>query len=174
MMKLASMDGLSDVVIVCKGDVELKAHRAVLAARSPVFEAMFTHEMTEKLSGQVKIPDYKMEEMRDFLLFLYHAKLGSYEHAAKLLELADRYQVPTLKELCEAYLTSKVTKDNAMEMLELANLFNSDILKQKAFDVVKLEILGASFSVPDDFKNEVEELQKIVDAKVHLDSLIKK
>jgi len=108
MKKLASMEALADIAIVCDGDVELKAHRAVLAARSPVFEAMFTHEMTEKLSGEVTISDCKPEAMRDFLHFLYHAKLESYDHAAKLLELADRYQVATLKELCEAHLDSLI------------------------------------------------------------------
>jgi len=167
MKKLASMEALADVVIICDGDMEVKAHRSVLAARSPVFEAMFTHDMTEKRSGQVKIPDCKPEAMRNFLHFLYHAKLETYDHAAKLLELADRYQVPTLKELCEIHLlSSPIPKVNAMEMLQLANLHNSDKLKQKAFDVVKLEVLGASFSVPDDFINKIDELQKVVDIKL--------
>jgi len=173
MKKLSVAEVLCDVVIICGGDVKLKAHRAVLAARSPVFQAMFTHDMTEKLSGKVKIPDCKPEAMRNFLHFLYHAKLESYDHAAKLLELAEQYQVATLKKMCEAHLITKVTKDNAMEMLDLANLHSSDQLKQKAFDVVRLEILEAFFSVPDDFKNKVKELQKIVDAKLHLDSLVK-
>jgi len=171
MEKLASMDALSDVVIICGGE-KFKAHRAVLAARSPVFEAMFTHEMAEKSSGQVKIPNFKSNEMRDFLHFLYHAKLESFEHSVKLLDLADKYQVATLKELCVDHLMSQVTKDNAMEMLQLANLHNSDSLKGKAFGIIRSQILGASFAVPDDFVNKVKDLQKAIDLKQQFQSLI--
>jgi len=174
MKKLASMEAIADVVIICQGDVELKAHRAVLAARSPFFEAMFTHEMTEKLSGQVTIPDCKPEAMRNFLHFLYHAELESYDHAAKLLELAEQYQVPTLKETCEIHLISKVTKDNAMEMLQLANIFNSQYgLKQKAFAVVRLDIVGSTVLIPTEFMNRVEKLQQILDAKIKIKSVYK-
>ena len=38
-------------------DVELPAHRCVLAARSSVFKAMFAHKMTESLEGVVAIDD---------------------------------------------------------------------------------------------------------------------
>jgi len=169
--KLAVEEVLSDVVIICEGDVELKAHRAVLVARSSVFQAMLTQE----ISGSIKIPDCKPEELRDFLQFLYHPKLESYDHAAKLLDLADKYQVATLKETCEVHLMSKVTKDNAMEMIQLASKHNSQYgLKQKAFDVIKKKILGSSVSIPAEFIDQVEELEKMVDAKLHLDSFSKK
>jgi len=144
MNKLAEAEVLSDVVIICEGDVKLKAHRAVLAARSPVFQAMFTHDMTEKLSGQVKIPDCKPEVMRDFLHFLYHAKLDSYDHADKLLELADKYQVASLEKACEFHLAYKV---KTMRILEIANLRNT-------LELAKKELAKAK-----------ENLQMIVDRK---------
>ena len=46
-----------------------RAHRAVLAARSPVFAAMFEHEMQESLEGKVHIDDVDGDVMQVICTF---------------------------------------------------------------------------------------------------------
>jgi speckle-type POZ protein len=43
-----------DVILSVSGR-ELHAHKAILAARSPVFAAMFTHDMKEKRNNYMEI-----------------------------------------------------------------------------------------------------------------------
>jgi len=172
MKKLPLLEDLSDVVFVCGGK-EIKAHRNILAARSPVFMAMFTHEMAEKKSGRVTITDFTPEEMRDFLHFIYNGKLDSMDNAVKLLDLADQYQVETLKEMCEIHLLGTITYETMIENLILANRHNSQYgLKQKAFELIK-EFLGPSYKVPDSYVDKVEEVQYLIDNKISVDAYTK-
>ncbi len=46
---LSPVQGTFSDVTLSVGDTEFKAHKAILAARSPVFSAMFEHAMEEKL-----------------------------------------------------------------------------------------------------------------------------
>jgi len=46
-----------DLVLVC-ADGEVKAHRNIMAARSPTFKAMLESEMEEKRSGRVEVKDF--------------------------------------------------------------------------------------------------------------------
>ncbi|KOB75925.1 Speckle-type poz protein, partial [Operophtera brumata] len=54
----------SDVTLAVGGR-EFQAHKAILAARSPVFAAMFEHEMEERKRNRVDITDVDHESARD-------------------------------------------------------------------------------------------------------------
>ena len=60
----------SDVSLLVDGH-EYRCHRLVLAARSPVFKAMFASEMKESLSGEVVVEEAQSLAFREFLRFLY-------------------------------------------------------------------------------------------------------
>jgi len=60
----------SDVTLVAQG-VEFRAHKAILAARSPVFKAMFDSSMRESVDGVVTIEDIKPAVFRQLLRFMY-------------------------------------------------------------------------------------------------------
>ena len=49
---------------------KLQAHTIVLAARSPVFKAMFTHETREKLLNRVDVVDIEAEVFQEVLRFV--------------------------------------------------------------------------------------------------------
>ncbi|KAG0609476.1 hypothetical protein M758_8G187200 [Ceratodon purpureus] len=64
-------EGLNaDITLRAQGG-SVKAHRCVLSAVSPVFRAMFQHDMKEQLSSIVDIPDMTIEGLKLFLLVLY-------------------------------------------------------------------------------------------------------
>lgn len=63
----------------------------VLAARSPVFQAMFEHEMEERKHNRVDITDVDHEVLREMLRFIYTGKASNLEKMADdLLAAADK------------------------------------------------------------------------------------
>ncbi|KAG8175895.1 hypothetical protein JTE90_019316 [Oedothorax gibbosus] len=77
-----------------------EAHKNILAARSPVFRAMFEKdEMSERRSGVVDIDDVDSETVDRMLAFLYSDSLDDlqWEEAAALYYAADKYAVQPLK-----------------------------------------------------------------------------
>ena len=61
---------LADVTIQLESG-ELRAHRLILSARSPVFKAMLQHEMNEKVTGVIEMDDVAIEVMQECLTFMY-------------------------------------------------------------------------------------------------------
>lgn len=128
---------LSDVILSVSG-VDLPAHRAILAARSPVFAAMFEHEMKEVTESKVEIPDVEAEVMEELLGFLYTGKVPSMEvYAGELLAAADKYQVDALKSIAEEALCAKLAPDSVQCFLLLADLHSATKLKAKALDYIR-------------------------------------
>ena len=64
--KLLESGLFSDVTLVVEGQ-EICAHKAILAAHSPVFKAMFEHKMSESLEGKVMIDDIRTSDLREFI-----------------------------------------------------------------------------------------------------------
>ena len=63
----------------------------LFSARSPVFNAMFEHEMEEKKHGRVEITDVEPEVMNEILRFIYTGKAPNLEKMAdELLAAADK------------------------------------------------------------------------------------
>ncbi len=84
------------------GDESIAAHRSLLSARSPVFAAMFTSGMQECQTRQVHLDDVDSAVFSDFLKFLYTGMLEpTAKNKKELLAVADKYQVETLKNLCQ-------------------------------------------------------------------------
>jgi len=78
-------------VILCVGGKEFFVHKAILAARSPVFAAMFEHEMEEKKQNRVDITDMDPEVLREMLRFIYTGKAPFLDKLdAELLAAADK------------------------------------------------------------------------------------
>ena len=63
----------------------------LLPARSPVFNAMFEHEMEERKQNRVEITDVDHEVMREMLRFIYTGKAPNLDKMADdLLAAADK------------------------------------------------------------------------------------
>lgn len=72
--QIRSTGFLSDVIIQAHNHETLPCHAVILAARSPVFKAMFTHKMKESQERIVEILDVHIDVLQAFIQFLY---LGS-------------------------------------------------------------------------------------------------
>ncbi|XP_057318494.1 speckle-type POZ protein B-like [Microplitis mediator] len=126
----------SDVTFVV-GNEKFKAHKLIMSTRSPVFFAMFTHEMKENRESEVTIPDIEPEVFNKLLEFIYTDKITNLDaDAAYLLEAADKYQLLNLKSLCEESLSKSASIDNAIELMILADLHNANQLFEHALELI--------------------------------------
>ncbi|CAG4938194.1 unnamed protein product [Parnassius apollo] len=127
----------SDVTIKSAEGNEYKVHKAVLASRSVVLKAHFEHNTTECYTNVVESP-LESEVLREVLKFIYSDKAPRVdEFPEKLLAAADFYQLSRLKSLCEEALHKKLTVENAIEILQLADLYSAKTLKQLTLEFIK-------------------------------------
>lgn len=118
-------------------DGEFKVHRGILAARSPVFSAMFDNKMKEGLSGTAVIEDLDKEVLNELLYYIYSGRVKNLkEFGPSLLVASDKYNIPLLKEICEDFLSRNLTTEMACEELILADIHDCKILKPLVIDFI--------------------------------------
>lgn len=146
MQSLLESGAFSDVTLVVgqpeQNKKELKVHRLLLSAFSPVFAAMFSHtETKEALEKRVVIEDVSAETMERLLRYIYIGKLefDKKEKEKPLLEFmaaVDKYQVDLLKGECESRLLGMITVESVCTILMSADLHNASTLKKHCLDFV--------------------------------------
>lgn len=108
------------------GDKKFKVHKSILAARSPVFSAMFEHKMLENKENVVKITDVEPDIMSEVLLFIYANKVNSIkELTSGIFAAADKYQLEALMLMCEDVFLEKLSLDNLPEILKIVDKYET-------------------------------------------------
>ncbi|XP_049769533.1 uncharacterized protein LOC126108363 [Schistocerca cancellata] len=106
--------GEGALVTLVAGETRVAAHRAVLAAASPVFAAMFAHDMLEASCGQVSIDDVEGPVLRLLVAYTYTLQAPQLpDTAPQLLAAADKYGLSALKAACERQLISQLAVETA-------------------------------------------------------------
>ncbi|KAL0735379.1 hypothetical protein Bca4012_011589 [Brassica carinata] len=142
---LDSMEG-SDVTFDISGE-KIRAHRLVLAARSPSFKSKFFHEL-EGNSTEVTINDLEPKVFKALLQFMYKDSLPEdVEHVTthtfdllklpdiyetlivKLLAAAHKYDLNRLRLLCESHICKGVSVKSVAKILALADRYKATELK---------------------------------------------
>ena len=137
----------SDVTFVLR-EREFPAHKAILAFRSKVFEAMFKHPIKENLTNRVAIEDIEPDVFGVLLHFIYTGRVSLAEmrkFAVGLYAAADKYMLDQLQTACENHLLRRpMTADNCFEMLLFTSEHSVEQLKQDAikfFRVYPVEVM---------------------------------
>lgn len=130
---------LSDFTIVV-GSKLFHVHRSVLSVRSSVFGAIFESEMQERKENQMTIEDFSQEAVEDFLYYLYTGEVASEFNAMELFALASKYDVTFLRASAEKVVLANLDGSNALEVLSLGNLYQSEEMIENSFAEIKLEI----------------------------------
>ena len=120
-------DHLSDVFL-CVGDRKFPVHRAILAARSPVFRAMFTSDMKESVAEGISIEDMEPDVMEELLRCVYTNQVPV-ECGCDMLIAFDRFGLISLLNRCQDSVT--ITVQNALEVFAVAEELNAKRLKWK-------------------------------------------
>lgn len=128
MQKMYEKELFTDFEFRCNDGVTLKCHKSVLAARSPVFEAMLSNDMEEARQGFAEVPDYDSKLMKEFLRFIYCGSVQGIKNFAKdLIFLADKYDLESLKEICITQLVKDLSKENVINNLQIVDKIGSCI-----------------------------------------------
>lgn len=135
-------------VSILVGDKKFRAHKAILATRSPVFRQMFAHDMVENKLNAVRVVDFEAEVIEEMLESIYtnvsSLELKLYEEGEdfvmELFKAADKYQIDDLKLECERVLYENLSVDSALQTLELADKYNSHQLKYEVLEFISLNL----------------------------------
>lgn len=116
-------------LIASDGVVEVK--KDLLAIRSPVFEAMFSHNMLEATTREVQMKQYNSKTLAAFAKFLSADCLDNLnETASGLFMLAHQYDIPLLKAEAGSSLLNTVTENNFDEVFELIMKLQPELTKE--------------------------------------------
>ena len=94
--------------------------------------------MFETQTGKTTIKGYKAPIVKQVVKFIYTGKVDKIDenNAEDLLRAADQFLLSGMKKICEVFLMSKVSLDNAIEMLSLGNTYEAEGLKKKAKNII--------------------------------------
>ncbi|XP_014237852.1 speckle-type POZ protein B-like [Trichogramma pretiosum] len=141
-------ENLTDVKLRTASGKEVPAHRLMLAAASPVFRAMFTHDMLENKSQSVDMIDISYDATVEMLRYIYTGAVETQDCSltAEILAAAEKYQLKELKDRCERILGSNLSTENAIDVLKVADKYSMKNLKRKAVDFFKHKVNESSDS----------------------------
>ncbi|CAL5013635.1 unnamed protein product [Urochloa decumbens] len=148
---LDSGDG-SDVSFAVGGET-FHAHRAVLAARSPVFMAQLLGSMADAKMDLITLHDIRAETFRILLRFIYTDALPGDDELQQqsssstttvelfqdLLAAADMYQLERMKLVCAQKLWECVSAENVATVLGFAEMHSCPELKDGCLDFFVVE-----------------------------------
>lgn len=102
--------------------VKVPAHKGLLAASSPVFNAMFNGELKE--NDEVKIVDATYEAFEEFLQFFYDKEVKlTMANIADVLNLVHKYDIAAGSKIVEKFLIETLTIYQTFWGLHLAVKF---------------------------------------------------
>lgn len=131
-----SIEHTADVDIVSATELSssvLRCHRSILCLRSPVFAAMFSHNMSESISNRIVMEDFEQHIIYLFVEYLYKDALHDIdsitsEDLKALVVISDKYQVSGLKDAAAVHLSNRISCLNVEEMSCFAERYDSHVM----------------------------------------------
>ena len=127
---LKGLDDLRDRKLLCDvhlvaEDAIFPAHRVVLAAASPYFQAMFKRVFLENEMSEITLNDMSSEGLKCVLDAIYTAiLLLSTDNVFNVLSLASLLQLNEIVEKCEVFLKTNVSAENCLTFLSVAEKYD--------------------------------------------------
>lgn len=117
-------------------NLKVAAHKTLLSALSPVFDAMFSGNWKESTS--VDIVDSSPDAFNDFLQYFYANNIILNENnVCHILKLANKYNIPELISSCSSFFTSYGTLELAVHLFVLAHQMDLHELKSKCGKIIR-------------------------------------
>lgn len=138
---------LADVnFIVGSDNIEVKAHKNIVASASPVFFAMFAGPLVEQ--SEVPVPDIEVDIFKQMLRLIYADKFSlNEENVYGLLYCADKYLIQSMKNACVRFLHSMIDLNRVWNVLQTSIDFSLDDLKIECLQYISrdtIRCLGSS------------------------------
>ncbi|CAL4240635.1 unnamed protein product, partial [Meganyctiphanes norvegica] len=134
MAKLQKDKMFTDVILCC-GELELHAHKVVLAGALEYFRSMFTMGMQESSQSRISLNNLDATSLEDIVNFLYTGQIYiDTEKVQKLIETANFLNVKFIVESGGDFLARGLDSTNCLGILQFADAYGIIELKDKAKD----------------------------------------
>ena len=121
-----------DVTFQTSDGGSVSAHRAIVAAGSPVFHAMLYDGMKESNEKEIKLPSVDTETLKVLLSFLYTGKIEvDSENCLSILEAAHYFNVTILEKKCSDSIAASLDHENCCTIATFADDKKFDGLLEK-------------------------------------------
>ncbi|KAK3699556.1 hypothetical protein QZH41_003934 [Actinostola sp. cb2023] len=151
LQELRTRKELCDVTLVVEGR-EIVVHRAVLAATSRYFNALFTSPMSEKSMKIVEIKEVDPEALEVLINFAYTSRLTITDTNVQNLFIAsDRLEFKSAKDACIDFIMRQIEISNCLRILALAERHGLKVLKAAANNCITNNFIEVVET--EDFKN---------------------
>ncbi|KAM8857736.1 kelch-like protein 6 isoform 2-T2 [Synchiropus picturatus] len=139
-LELLRLNGdLTDVVLSVQGQ-DFSCHRAVLAAASHYFRAMFCSGLRESHEEQVELRGVDRETMQTLLRYTYTSRaVFTQANVQRVLEAASQFQFLRVVDACAAFLSRSLCLESCVEILKLSVDHNLPSLKTKVQDYISAQ-----------------------------------
>lgn len=118
-------------------DVIFHGHKLILAARSPVFAAMFSNRTLENTTNIIEINDLHPNTIQSMLEYIYTGKVNDIKRSTvELYRCADKYQLEDLRLQAEMALMNSISVETSAEILLLADQHHSKDLKSRVIQFI--------------------------------------
>ncbi|KAK3089663.1 hypothetical protein FSP39_005461 [Pinctada imbricata] len=112
---------------------ELYCHRNILAASSPYFRAMFTHNLREGTKSEVQFEDVSPWTLKRIIDYVYTGKLEiTIDNAQELLAAGSRFEYPAIVNSCCDFLEKHLHPSNCLGIEYFTQMYACDKLMEKA------------------------------------------
>ncbi|KAK7939233.1 hypothetical protein WMY93_002559 [Mugilogobius chulae] len=123
---------LTDVVLSVQGE-DFPCHRAILAAASHYFRAMFCSGLRESHEGRVEMKGLDSATMRILLDYTYTGRaLLTDSNVQRIVEAASQFQFLRVVEACSVFLSKSLHLESCVGILNLAESHGIPSLKTTA------------------------------------------
>ncbi|KAJ8982131.1 hypothetical protein NQ317_002858 [Molorchus minor] len=130
---LRKKEQLLDITLVVEGNI-FKAHRAVLAACSDYFRAMFTDNMLEAKQSEICLNGITARGFQQVLEYAYTSRIFlSLDNVQDILQTASHIQVIPVVRACSNYLEAQIDVDNCVDMVTIAETYSLNQLQNTVY-----------------------------------------
>jgi hypothetical protein len=155
------IDGkLTDLKIIVE-DETFKLHKFVLGAQSETLAEMFeTNEDVKELN----LSNINKQTFKIIVNFMYKDERPADDvDFLELYAASEKLKISELTKLATAKLVTKINADNALDVMNVANTYNSQVLKEKAFSVIKT--MFPDMKRDEELMNRPDIVKELTDAK---------
>lgn len=140
---------LCDVALKA-GETEIHTHRAILAACSAYFLAMFTHELKESGQEVVEIKDMDPSILSSLVDFAYTGEVEvTVENVQEVLSAASLLQITQVQDICCEFLKKQLDANNCLGIKNFAEANGcsqlSDVIDEYARRHFREVAVGSEF-----------------------------
>lgn len=120
-------------VELCAGENRVSAHRVVLSACSPYFNAMFTGKLLESQKQVIHLKEVDESALHILVDFAYTGKAHvTQENVQLLLPAANMLQLSRVKEICCQFLSQQLHSSNCLGINKFAEAYSCQSLLKKS------------------------------------------